>query len=292
MTNVPASTGAPLAPTLARASVHDPSLTADLGTLEAGWFPAAALLAPGSPELAEGLERSVAAHPGAERRVAGSFFASSYTRCLAGVAVLAYLSEARVPDLSIENIALRYLSYTWYEDDESGEGERIDLRFLSGRFAALPDDPAAGHRDAQIVPDGEALRTLLHTSIAAHLTPLFTAVQAQTSLGLRAQWCQAADELAVLFLQGGQSLGDEARGMAEGLACVKAPGSPLLNRDTGYITIELGGHREVFRAHGGCCLYYRLKPGEHCSTCVLLPPAERIGRLRSYLAHKHKLAVS
>lgn len=45
-------------------------------------------------------------------------------------------------------------------------------------------------------------------------------------------------------------------------------------------------------ARGGCCLYYRLDPGENCSTWVLRPAAERDQRLRDYLARKHSLEVT
>lgn len=281
----------PLRDTLARVGALDSYLGAELGPLEAGWFPATALLTPGSPALAEGLTRIVARYPGAERRVAGAFFIGEYAWSVPAAAVAAFLAEGRVPDLAPESIALRYRTYTWEEDGESGEGERIDVRFLSGRFAALPDDPAADRDDANLLPDVDALRSWLREGLEAHLAPLIAAVEAETRLGRRAQWNLAADGLAAIFLHAGKLLGDQARGQAEGLACVKAAGSPFHNRDTGYLSVEVGGHCETFRAHGGCCLYYRVHPGENCSTCVLRPPAERVQRLRDYVARKHNLEV-
>ena len=128
--------------------------------------------------------------------------------------------------------------------------------------------------------------------LEAHLGPLFDAVAAQTSLGRRAQWSLAADALALRFLDAGRQLGDAARGQAEGLALVKAAGSPLRNPKTGYVTVAAGDHWETFRARGGCCLYYRLDPGENCTTCVLRPAAEREQRLRDYLARKHRFEVT
>lgn len=277
----------PLSATLRRCSERDSSLNAELGACEPGWFPASTLVAQGSPELAEGLTRVVAQHPGAERRVAGSFFAGEYAWWVPAAAVAAYLAERRVPDLSLDNVALRYRTYTWTEDGESGEAERIDVRLISGRFAALPDDPAAAHPDALILPDLDALRTWLRERVEARLAPVIDAVADQTRLGRRAQWNLAADALAALFLSVGTGLGDAARGQAEGLACVKAAGSPLRNRDTGYLTVTLGEHCETVRARGGCCLYYRVHPGENCTTCVLRPRDERVQKLREYVARKH-----
>lgn len=291
MTTAHAPSLAPLAATLGRVGALDDDLAAALEPPGPGWFPAAALLAPGSPELAEGLARSVARYPGAERRVSGSLFINAYSWYLPAAAVAAYLAERRAPDLSIEHVALRYRTYTWHEGGESGEGERIDVRFLGGRFAALPDDPAAGHPDAQILPDAGALRDWLRARLEAHLGPLFDAVAAQTRLGRRAQWSLAADAIALRFLHAGELLGDAERGQAEGLALVRAAGSPLRNPATGYFTLEVGGHCETFRARGGCCLYYRVEPGENCATCVLRPEAERDQRLRDYLARKHGVEV-
>lgn len=292
MTTVAAVCVTPLAATLECIGALDSYLAADLGPLEAGWFPASALIAPGSPELAEGLARSVARYPGAEARVAGSFFAGEYAWYLCAAATGAYLSEGRVPDLAAENVALRYRTYTWHHGDASGEAERIDVRFLSGRFAALPDDPAADHPDAEILPDATALRERLREGLEAHLAPVIAAVTAATRLGQRAQWNLVADAVANCFLVAGKALGDAERAQAEGLACIKAPGSPMRSSATSYLTVEAEGHSESFCSRGGCCLYYRIKPGENCSTCVLRPQSERIELLRAYLLHKHSVEAT
>jgi len=276
---------APLAATLGRASALDPLFAADLGPLEASWFPAARLHDSGAPELAEALARSVVRYPRAERRVMGSFFANQYAWYVPAAAVVAFLAESRVPDLAPQHVALRFSGAA------GGQAERIDARFLSGRFAVLPGDPAAVHLDAVVVPDADALRGWLRSGLESHLAPLVAAVARRTGLGARAQWCIAADALAALFLEAGRRLGDGARGQAEGLALVRAAGSPLHNRGTGYVTVEACGHCETFCARGGCCLFYRVEPGNNCATCALRPAAERDERLRAYLAQKHAEAV-
>lgn len=282
----------PLAATLARVSALDQLLGADLGPLEPGWFPATRLHDPASPELAEALARAVARYPAPERRVMGSFFANEYAWYVPAAAVAAFLAEGRAPDLSPEHVALRFGRYTWSAGGASGEAERLDVRFLGGRFATLPGDPEAGHEDAVVLPDAAALRAWLRSGLEAHLAPLFVAVTAWSGLGARAQWNLAADSLAAVFLEAGRRLGDEARGQAEGLACVRADGSRFRNAGTGYVTVEAGGHCETFRTRGGCCLFYRIEPGNKCAACVLRPAAERLERLRAYLARKHAEGVS
>ena len=277
-----------LAVTLARVVAFDlEQPAAKIGDLEPGWFRAADLLRPDTPHLDEGLARSVARYPGAERRVAGAFFIGHYVWYLAAAAIACYLAERRVPDLAAENVALRYTTFMWEEEGESGEGERLDLRFLSGHFAALPTDPAATHSDALLLPDEAALRDWLRQRLEKHLAPVIEAISSRTRLGRRAQWNLAADSLAALYLHTGENLGDKAQGCAEGLALVKAIGSPLRNPHTGYITLDYQGHCETFRTRSGCCLYYRLEPGNNCTTCILRPEAERNQRLLDYMARKY-----
>jgi hypothetical protein len=276
----------------ARLSALDEYLSAEVGPLDAGWHRAPAFATSEPPLLEEGLALAVAEYPNAERRVAGSFLLGNYAWYVPAATIGAFVAERRVPDMAADNVALRYSTYTWEEDGESGEAMRIDVRFLSERFAALPDDPAAGADHVLVLPDEDTLRSWLRTSIEAHMAPLVEAISARTHLGRRAQWNLIADSVAAMFLHAGQLLNSADTAQCDGLAVVKAAGSPLRNRDTGYVTVEAAGHCETFRTRGGCCLYYRLKPGENCSTCVLRPAAERIEKLRNYVASKHAVEVA
>lgn len=279
---------APLASTLAQVSALDGQyMSAETGMLEAGWFRADELVGAGASVLEEGLARQTAHYPGAERRTCGSFFIGEYAWYVFAAAIAAYLAERRVPDPAPANMALRYRTYTWEEGGETGESERIDVRFLSGRFVALPDDPAADHPDALVLPNLAALREWLRVELEAHLSPLIDRIYAATRLGKHAQWNLVADACAALFLHAGQVLGDPVRAQSEGLAFVKVAGSPLHNPDTGYITLEWAEHCETFRTRGGCCRYYTLPDSDKCTTCVLRPAEERDQRLRDYLAQKY-----
>jgi hypothetical protein len=267
---------APLAATLARVAALDPhTFVAGMGDLAPGWFPATALYDSASARLDEGLAHSTRRYPSAERRVAGAFFVGHYAWYLAGAAICAYLAERRVPDLAPQNVALRYSTYTWRAGDQSGEAETIEACFASGRFAALADDPAAAHPNAVLLPNASALLDWLRQALEQHMTPLIDAVQACTRLGKRAQWNLVADSCARLFQHAGKQLGDEAYGCAEGLAFIQAPASPMRASQTRYLALECNSHRDTFVERGGCCLYYRVEPGQNCVTCPLRPAEER-----------------
>lgn len=277
----------PLAATLARIPVTTWQPTADIGVLEADWFRATEM-SENPARLDQALALQARDYPQMEPRTKGSYFIGEYAWYVPSAAVTALMAERRVPDLSLENVALRVSTVQWQEGDYSGESKRLDVRFLSGRFAALPDDPDAEHPDAVILPDETALREWLRSSIERHIAPLIEQIFVKTRLGRQAQWNLVADACAALFLGAGSLTSDQPRGEATGLAFVKAPGSPMKNPNTGYFTLEYGGHCETYRARGGCCRYYTVSEnGEKCSTCVLVKQEERDQRILEYMAKRY-----
>ena len=278
----------PLAETLSRLGSVVESFYADTGALEADWLPAADLVRASSPALDAALAQQALEFPQMDARTRGSYLIGSYSWYVAGIAIGMYLTAKRVPDLSPENLALRFSKYTWHEGENSGEAERMDLRFLSGRFAALPDDPAADHPDAILMPDALALREWLRDALERHFAPLIEQIRSRTRLGQHAQWCLVADTCAALFLYGGKLIGDAELGAAEGLAFVRADGSPMKNPNTGYLSLQYLEHTEIFRTRGGCCRYYTVaEDGYKCSTCVLRKPEERDQILLDYMSRKY-----
>lgn len=284
----PLTAAHPIAQTLSRVVAMDENFYADFGALETGWFPAIDLLREDKPALDEALFRQAIHYPKMEARTRGSYLIGEYSWCVPAVAVTAYMAERRVPDLSLENLALRFNKYMWRYGEETGEGERIEVRFLSGRFAALPDDTDAQHPDAIILPDEVALREWLRDKLENHLTPLIERISVRTRLGRHAQWCVVADNCAALFLSGGELIKDQARGTAEGLAFVKAEGSPMKKSQTDFVSLQYLDHRETFRTRGGCCRYYTVaEDGYKCTNCMLRPADEQHQFLLEYMSQKY-----
>ncbi len=161
----------------------------------------------------------------------------------------------------------------------------------------LPDHAADGHGDVvdfvgyQLhgLEWDKTNTAMFRTALEAHLTPLIERVYAQTKLSRHAQWMLVADACAALFLHIGQALGDEAHAKAEGMAFVKAPGSPMRSGKTGYISLRYLDRCESFRARGGCCRYYTISETgkDYCTTCVLRKPEDRDQRLLDYMAKKY-----
>jgi ferric iron reductase protein FhuF len=278
-----------LASTLARLDALDENFIAGTGPMEAGWFRASDLTDATLPLLAACLERQAHQHPTMEARTKASYFVGEYVWYVAAAAIAAFLIDRRVPDVSPDNMALRFQRYTWHEGEESGEAERIEVRFLTTRCTVLPHDPLEADSSAALCSDTPTLREHLRTALEAHFAPLIERVYAETKLSRHAQWMLAADSCAALFLHLAQQLKAEPHGIEHGLAFVRAPGSPMNNRKTGYFTLEWNGHCDTFRARGGCCRYYTVSESgeDYCTTCVLRKPEDRDARMLAYMSRKY-----
>lgn len=277
-----------LAQAFARLNATDSTLTGDIGTLDDGWTLATALMQDDAPLLDAALAAQAGDHPTMDARTRGSYFIGQYAWYVPAAAIAAYLIAGCAPELSPDNVALRYETYTWQHGDASGVAQRLRVRFLSSRCARVAGAFGALDAAALALPNRHALRDWLRCGLEAHLAPLIEQVYARTRLGRHAQWCLVADACASLFLQAGKALGNVERAQAEGRAFVQAAGSPMQSVKGDYITIQLGEHCETFRARGGCCRYYTVAPnGEKCSTCVLRPAAERDQLLMAYMARQY-----
>jgi hypothetical protein len=185
-----------------------------------------------------------------------------------------YLVARRVPDLRRANIALHWDEHGWAET----------LALASGRFAALPDDPAIGHPDLDVLPDRDTLRgRLIEHLVGDFLPPLVDHLSAISPLGQRVLWSVVADRCAGTIIWLCEELGLQSICRAEVDALLQAV--PHGNK-TGILTIDHNGQQHMFLRRGTCCLSYKTPAHDYCSTCPLLPEDERVRRLRDYMARQ------
>ena len=236
----------PLEATLRRVNALSPRWHARIGWPEsADWLAAAEI----PDRLDELLALVAAAYETRDSAVVGTFFLNAYARTVVGAALASLVTERRVPDVGPPNLAVRV----------GPDGIAREVALARSRVALLPDDPAAGHPEAVVVPDVAALRRWLRERYIAHVTVLVEPLHARTRRGPRALWATASDMcssvlaiLAQVELQP-TALDDEAR------AFLDHP--PLL--PTPAIS---GGWRRLT-----CCLAYRLPGYELCVSCPCAP---------------------
>jgi hypothetical protein len=233
---------------------------------EPGWVTPADLVADGA--LLDDLLRRIGRAYGTDgRAVMGTLFLRGYLWRMLVLAVAAFLTDRRLPDIGVENVALCF----------DGDGYAAGLAFREGRFAVLPDDPDARHPDARVSLSEDALLVWLRGRLEGHLPGLISTLRSlRVRRGTRVLWGAAVDVCAEAFMFVGRDLG------CEGEACefagrLLAGPSPLCG-PTNYFVLEHDGKPEPTRVRNTCCLYYKIGDGA-CFTCPRTPNAERLQRM-------------
>ena len=264
---------------------HWPLPQVEIGPMAPGFMPVPALFAD-DRFLAKMLARQQAGTPGLDAKGAAAYFISEYAGVLGIAAASPYLSHGLVPAFVPENCALAF--------ELPAEGRpRVRLRLLDPR--CVTDREANSRRSSRCVPvDREGLRSELREGLEAHMEPLIHRLRGRTGLPWQAMWRLVSDSVAARFLEAGRQFGCEEEAQAEALAILKAPGSPLSNRQLHFFEIVIRDEasprriiaRRSFRARGGCCRFYTAPGGSYCSSCVLVTPRERHRRIEAQMRHQ------
>jgi len=267
----------PLQETLGKVTQLSKYLKAGLGnTDDTAWLTPLTLLAADSPHwttlLATTQQRL---HTEAATIVSGSLL-QEYQWPLLASAIACFLVDRRVPDLQPANVQLR-LGLT-----ENADDQRERLTYRTGRFAALPDDPAADHPDAEIVPDLAALRDYLRTGIETHMGWVIQQVSRQTHCKERGLWLFVADRCAgtlVWLMQEQDQQPGCADIAAEINALIRADGSPLANKKVGLFELSYQKQTHIYLNRATCCYWYKTDGGDYCTTCPHRTKEDRNERL-------------
>jgi ferric iron reductase protein FhuF len=276
----------PLQQTLARVHQRSAYIKGCLGLPDStGWVAPTAFFAPDSTALTPLIDLVRQRYRTSSPNTIGGVILQAYQWPLIATAVAAYVFERRVPDLSVHNVRLLV----------TDTGDVEEIAYVGGRFAALPDDPAADHPDALILPDQATLREHLRRSLEAHVCWLLDQLSAHLRCNGRALWLFVTDRcvstLSWLLQEHDKTLGLCAI-EAEVNALIHAPGSKLSNKKVGLFELTYKDKREVFMERATCCYWYKLEEGDYCTTCPHRPRAERHQRLLEYLIQSEEKAES
>lgn len=267
----------PLAETLAYLPVAydgsgEPSVRLGPPSSSGVWFSAHGLLGRQSGLIDDALAEIGETFNARTRDVQAAYFFGAYAWYVLGAALAPYLFAKRVPDISPANM---------WATTTSGRVSRIALRH--GRFACLPDDPAANHPDATVIADADALLTHCRTEIEAHLGALIGIMRVRRiPLGPRAMWAMVSDyvvEIAIGTL--GPAATDET--LAQIISPLVRNGKSPMNARSWFYQVEGDRQAAYFCDRNGCCLTYKIPGTEKCGSCPLRPKTERIDLMRDYL---------
>lgn len=258
-----------------------------LGPLDGEWRPVSALWGEDRDSMARLLESQRAYSPELDAKGQSAYLISAYAHALSTPAAEAIAGFGLMPDMDAERLGYRLEAYTTSYLDREIRLERLYLR-LSGQGFATDDRRWRGHPHARHLPDREALLDHARAALERHMTPLIQHLNAYSRLPVAALWRLVGDALSYALMEAGRRIGREDQAVADALRLLKAPGSPLANKEMRFVELALVDDSEApgrelarqrFRARGGCCRYYTVGGGELCGTCVLRKPGDLHERL-------------
>lgn len=228
--------------------------------------------------LDEFMGRTGAHYGTADLALTGTFFLKTYARTLVGTALVSLATERRVPDVGPGNTAFRI----------GADGIVRELAYREPGFAALPDDPDAGHADATILRDADALRSWLRERLVdGHMADLVPLLQGRTRRGPRALWGTVSDMcsgvLAILAETEGTT--EAVERMDRESRAFLSTGPPLVGGPPLYPIVHADAMATSWQ-RVTCCLAYRLPGSELCVSCPCVDVEERERRLRADLDHR------
>jgi hypothetical protein len=168
--------------------------------------------------------------------------------------------------------------------------DRVAVRDAS--LLVLPDDPAAGHPDAEVLPDLPALLDRVAEAAVATLRPLLDAVRAATRYGLVPLWNSAADAVRGAATYAPLYAGIErepARAVAAALVDALAAHGARIRDRGGQELVERGTETYTVPVRAACCLYYKTEPeverasDAYCMTCPFLCAPDRKERFGAFV---------
>ena len=259
--------GHPLIRSLREAGELDPYFDMPVSNVkETGWTPAISLFQAEDTSLRElVMSYGYARWRTVNNHVAASAFIIAYLTRLIYPMVGQYVLRRRVPRATLENLA-------FHRTDG-----RIDATGLrQPQFAVLPNDPSAGHPDAEVMhSETELYRQLkdwtFKSNVEIVIAALCRSVPASFKVSQNAVAASCAQALHRLYNQ----VEDKSLVVRDAETLFGDPSS-LIYRQVSMEVIEHEGRSGFFARRAGCCLVWRTRGDNgYCSNCILNPREEQ-----------------
>jgi ferric iron reductase protein FhuF len=188
------------------------------------------------------------------------------------MAIAPYLKYRCVPDVSLENISLRFKESTFFE--------RTAIHQARGVMVA--GDPRAGHSTITTVPDENELLRALRAALTEQATPVVESLHAWCGFARRGTWGMLTSSWASHIT----SLHGDSQD--------QRPALPILRQffagdDLAAIMqprvheVTCLGATHLYQRRASCCRIYLLPGKELCASCPLVSQDERLERNRAWM---------
>ena len=231
-----------------------------------GWIAGVDLRTASAGPLNDLLHRIGARAGTTDRRTIAASFALRYGWSSA-MAIAPFLKFSCVPDVSLENISLKF--------HETGFFERTAI--LEPRGVMIAGDPRADHPAVRVVSDPYQLLRSLRSALASQAHPVVEALHDWSGFARRGTWGMLTSSWAAHMT----NLIGDGRDQRPALPVLQAffDGDDLVAKM--QPTLHALTYRSVthlYQRRASCCRIYLLPQMELCASCPLVSQDERIAR--------------
>lgn len=252
---------------------HNPAWRADIGPpQDPGWISGTSLRRATEGPPHELLLRIGTRVGTSDRRTIAALFALRYG-WTSVLAVAAYLRHDAVPDVSLENISLKFKENTFFE--------RLALHVPRGAMKA--SDPASPHPSVEALPsDPRSLLGCLRRRLVEQAQPVVEALHDWSGFAPRGTWGMLTSSWAAHFTAHFGEAGEQSEALPI-LSDFFAGDDLVAAMQPRFHLVTYGEVTQVYQRRASCCRYYLVPRGDLCASCPLVSHEERVQRNRAWM---------
>jgi hypothetical protein len=189
-----------------------------------------------------------------------------------GMAIAPYLRAGCVPDVALDNTSFKFRGSSFFE--------RAALHEPRGWIAA----PAASalHPSLTSLPDADALRRALRTTLAGQAAPVVEALHRWACFARRGTWGLLTSAWVSQFTAIAAPR-DDQRGLVPELAAFFAGDDLVAAMQPRLHAVSCDGVVHLYQRRASCCRIYLLPGSPLCASCPLVGDEERLARNREWM---------
>ncbi len=201
-----------------------------------------------------------------DRRTIAALFALRYGWASA-MAIAPYLKFDCVPDVSLDNISLKFKPSTFFE------GTAI----YEPRGVVIATNPSAHHPAISSVADQHELLRALRSALTTQAMPVVEALYAWSGFAPKGTWGMLTSSWASHFTSlAGDSV--DQRGVLAILQEFFAGDDVVSKMQPRLHAVTWLDVTQIYQRRASCCRFYLVPKGELCASCPLVPQDERVAR--------------
>jgi hypothetical protein len=188
------------------------------------------------------------------------------------MAIAPSLKYGCVPDVSLDNISLKFKDSTFFER----------TAIYEPRGTMVAGDPAARHSTITTVADARALLHTLRSALIEQATPVVEALYRWSGFSRRGSWGMLTSSWAAHIT----SLHGDSRDQRPAVPIMRDffAGDDVIDIMQPRVhEVTYLGSTHVYQRRASCCRIYLLPGNELCASCPLVSQEERLERNRAWM---------